>query len=183
MATATSYDKWDDPGMAFTEEEIKGYSPQVFASGRIDELVHLYQMVNLVQSGAVRINKPVFWNKAGRKLLDKASWYAQALEVPGIDREAVEVLPEPDSVEGKELMVAARELARMEPDEWLESYWQECSSMMFRVVTLGRRCSTNPALSGWGKRDRSYSNKLANAVNNELLLVGKLKEILETNTK
>jgi hypothetical protein len=178
MATAVAYDQWDDPGLAFSEEEIAGYLPTALATQRIEMLCYQHRVIlRAVQVGAP---KPVFWAKAAAKLLDVASWYAQAVGVTGIDREACGQLPDPKSAAGKELTVVAQ---RLEPDSFITALAVDAELQMRYVVTIGRKCAGATPISKWGKKERSLSNKLANAVKKEIDLAHKLSELLASNTK
>ena len=182
MATASVYDEYNDEDVAFTNDELEAYSPKIWASGRIDELVHLHQVIE--RALMVGISKPDFWDKVNRKLLDFATWYAMAVTVPSIDRSSVTVAGmDWNSAEGKALTVEAQALSAGDPQEWLEAFSSDAGRNMQYVVTIGRRCALKKSVTKWGKAERSLSNKLANAVLKEVTLVDKLQELLAARAK
>lgn len=173
MATAEAYDQWDDPGLTFTDEQCHEYKPQTTAAVRMNELLELIPLALLrSQLG----EKPQWWVKVAHKMVDCVTWYAVVAELPGIDR--AEVLEEPQRT--TELTVAARKLG--EPDEFLATWRQGVRAEMVIHVTLGRRCSGSRKISGWTKRERSVSNKVANALTKELGVCDHLEQMLNART-
>lgn len=173
MATAEAYDDFDDPGLAFTDEQVKEYRPQIVASVRVNWLLeHIPLVLRRSQLG----EKAQWWTKVGHKMVDVVTWYCVVAELPGIDRE--ELMKEPEAE--KALTLAARKLG--EPDEFLAEWASLIRTEMVQHVTLGRRCSSARAISSWGKRERSISNKVANALKKELDATGRLGSVLASRT-
>lgn len=173
MATAGAYDEWEDVGMAFTEEDIASYDPQKWADQHALDLVQRIK-VFLRHAELPKVEKPDWWSKAADRYIDVITWLCVATEIPGIDREAIRTLPDAKSAEGKVLTKEALDLV---PEEWL-GYCSEANEADLRyVVTIGRRCG-----KGWGKRNRSLNNKLANALVRERAALLKLEDLLNSRT-
>jgi hypothetical protein len=177
VATASVYDEWDDPGLAYTEEQVSAYTPQAVASVRVNWLLeHVPIVLRRAQLG----EKPEWWHKVGEKMVDVVTWYCVVAEIPGIDREMIFDLGLSDD-EMKKLAVAARKLG--EPEEFLAVWRSLVRSEMIQHVTLGRRCAGSRKISQWGKRERSISNKVANALFKEAEVINRLETMLVSRTK
>lgn len=177
MATAEVYDEWDDPGLAFTEEQVAAYTPQAVASVRVNWLLeHIPIVLRRSQLG----EKTEWWRKTADKMVDVATWYCVVAEIPGLDREMIFDLGL-DDAEMKRLAVAARKLG--EPEEFLATWRSLVRSEMVQHVTLGRRCAGSKKISSWGKREKSISNKVANALFKEATVIGRLETMLVSRTK
>lgn len=176
MATAATYDEWDDPGLSFTEEQVAGYAPAAVAAVRVNWLLdHIPLALRRSQLG----EKTEWWRKVADKMVDAVTWYCIVAELPGIDREAIYELPVDDGL--KKLTVAARKLG--EPSEVIAEWRALVRSEMVQHVTLGRRCAGSKKISNWGKREKSTSNKVANAIFKEMTTIGRLDSMLVSRTK
>jgi hypothetical protein len=162
MATAEAYNDYDDPGMAFGEDEVKAYKPELWAEGRVKELVERCKVVAALL--ALGEDKPVFWKSMAGWLHNVVSWYCRVAELDGVDFDALSTA----AVKDKACIAAARKVMSLGADAWVHEWQSEADRHIRYVVTLGRRCATSKTLSGWTKRDRSISNKLANAIMGEL---------------
>lgn len=177
MATAEAYDQWDDPGLAFSEEQISGYEPTAVAAVRVNELLEL---IPVVARRAQLGEKAKWWESVGAKMLDVCSWYCVVAELPGIDREgALEVTADGSAL--RKLTVAARDLGT--PEDFLAEWQGKADAEMRQHVSLGRRCASSRKLSGWSKRERSISNRVANALFKEQAAIARLSTSLRSRTK
>lgn len=170
MASASAYDHWDDPGLAFTEEDLASHDPQKVAEVRVAALLHRFQVAKR-RAELPDLEKPQWWAEVSKRLLDVVTWYCVALEIPGINREAAQELPPASSQEGKAL---TKEALNATPSDWLAEWAEEAESSARYAVTLGRRCIGK----GWPKRNRSLSNKMANCFTKELNLIQKFESML-----
>jgi len=171
MATASSYDEWEDVGMAFSEETVAEWSPKEWAEGRVTYLV---QQARIMQrrSTIQGLGKQVWCEDAAKRLLDVAAWYCRAMEIPGINREEALELPSPKTADGRKLTSAAQ---AAEPENWLGALAAGGEAAMGFVVTLGRRASSRP---DWKRADGKLSNKLANCVMKEINVAAHLESQL-----
>lgn len=176
MATAITYDEWDDPGLAFTEDQVAGYAPSAVAAVRVNWLAeHIPLALRRSQLG----EKSEWWRKVADKMVDSITWYCVVAELPGIDREKIFQLP--DGEELKKLTVQARKWG--EPSDVLSEWRMLVRSEMVQHVTLGRRCAGSKKISGWGKREKSISNKVANALFKEAMVTSRLETMLVSRTQ
>lgn len=176
MATSATYDEWDDPGLSFTEEQVAGYTPQAVAAVRVNWLMdHVPLALRRSQLG----EKSEWWRKAADKMVDAITWYCVVAELPGIDREAIYELPDGDEL--KKLTVESRKWG--ESDDILAEWRSMVRSEMVQHVTLSRRCAGSRKISGWSKRERSISNKVANALFKEATTISRLEAMLNSRTK
>src|SRR5690606_32686917 len=129
MATAVTYDEWDDPGLSFTEEQVAGYTPSAVAAVRVNWLLeHIPMALRRSQLG----EKSEWWRKVADKMVDAITWYCVVAELPGIDREGVYELPDGDEL--KKLTVQARKWR--EPEDVLAEWRSLVRSEMVQHVTL-----------------------------------------------
>lgn len=177
MATATAYNDFEDPGLAFGEEELKSWNIKEFSEERVAMLINARRI--LIRSLEIpQISMPALRRHAAKNLRDISSWYCVAIEIPGIKQD-VEALLDPHSPEGKALTKAARDL---DLADWLGDWHAPAETAMRKVVTLGRRCASVPQVSGWKKADGKLSNKLANCLMKELNAIDKLSLKLEARS-
>lgn len=179
MATAEAYDQWDDPGMAFTDEQCAEYDPKAVAAVRVNELLgYIPLALRRSQLG----EKAKWWESVAAKMTDCVTWYCVVAELPGIDRAALHAQAElVDKKAMTQLTVVARQLG--EPEEFLERWQAAVRTEMVQHVTLGRRCAGSRKISGWTKAQRSLSNKIANAVIRELHVIQRSADALTARTK
>lgn len=164
MATAASYDTWEDPGVAFGEDEIRGYVVSAVAEGRVRWLLHTAVVIEKLLA-LPDAPKRQWWTKAQGKMVDCTTWYCIVAGLEGIDRSSVRTLPDPSSAEGKSL---ASEALKMESGEFMAQWIAEARAALISHVTIGRRCASARKMSGWTKKETSMSNKVANALVKEL---------------
>lgn len=168
MATATSYDEWEDVGLAFTAEEVASYDPQKWAEDRVTYLVEKARVIQR-RSTIPGLGKQVWCEEAAKRLLDVAAWYCRALEIPGIVREEALDLPSAKTADGRKLTSLAQ---AAEPENWLGALAAEGEVAMRYVVTVGRRASSRP---DWKRAQGKQSNKLANCVMKEINVAAHLE--------
>lgn len=179
MATAGSYDEWDDPGMAFTPEELTTWDMEAFALERV-EAIRMRLGLPLRRRMELHLELPAFCGSYKKQVDGIVSWYYVALALPRSaepDEATVAALLDPKSEEGKRLTKAAQTLSF---DVSLNSWEADAEGALRRVVTIGRRCAGATSVSGWKKADKSRSNKLANCVHRELTAIEKLRKSLES---
>lgn len=170
MAQAEAYDGWDDPGLAYSEEQIAGHRPSAYAERRVAELVADARTI-LALLALPDTPKADWWKAVEVKLVDCATWYCRVAEIPGIDRAELAALPPRASAAGKELTLAAQ---RLDAQSFMDAWATGAQVGMTGFVTLGRRCAGATQISGWKKREKSLSNKIANAINREISASEKL---------
>ena len=173
MANAVVYDQWDDPGMAFSEAQVQEFQPSATAAGRVTWLV-THALVTQRRSD-LNTEKPQWWAKVARSMVDCAGWYCVAGQLPGLDRTEVMRAPVREA-ELKKLSALALRVG--EPEEFLEGWRNDLVGVMRSHVTLGRRCLGARQVSGWTVKEKKLSNKVANAVHRELMLVQHLADQL-----
>ena len=173
MATAVAYDAWEDPGLAFSEEEVAAFNPQELGAARRDHLLSLWA-VAVRRADLVGAEKPQWWKDAAKKLLDTASWYCVAMEVPAFDRELLkDELPAPSTAEGKRL---AKQALDASPDDFLGAWLDNAEACMRHAVTLGRRHAGKHK----NKNSKRLANKLANCLTREMAANTRLRTLLDS---
>jgi hypothetical protein len=164
VAKATLYDPYEDVGLAFTEDEVAGWSVTEFANDRVDTL--LREALGWRKRASIPdMDKAGFSEGVASRLVNTATWYCKAIGLDGVDRSGL-VLPSAQSKEGKALAKWAQDV---DPAEWVAQFLGEAQRNMTHVVTIGRR------QTGWQKAQHRLSNKLANCVMKEVHL-GELLE-------
>jgi hypothetical protein len=132
----------------------------------------------------VQLGEPMkaFWIDARKLMIGCATWYCRAMEIPGIDFDALLTLPDPTSQEGKAFTREAQMFTSVEDGALgrVTQYHVDRQKDMMYVVTIGRLCTERKSISGWGKNERSLSNKLANSVNKEVTAGEKLLKQLSS---
>lgn len=172
MATAEAYDQWDDPGLAFSEEQIKACNPKASAAERVNALI---EIVPVVLRRSELGTKAKWWEKVADKMVDVITWYCVVAELPGIDREGIRI-----HANDKAITLRAHKLGTEE--EFMRIWHSTVSGVLVTHVTLGRRCASARALSGWTKKERSLSNRVANAIFKELTVIHRMDEALASRT-
>lgn len=174
MATAYAYDSWEDPGLAFTDEEVANYDPWKLADARRDYLLSMWAVVH--RRSELKIEAAEWWRKAAAKILDVTSWYCVSCEIPAFDRAALaEGLPPASSSQGKALTKQALDQT---PEGFLGEWQASSEACMRYAVTLGRRAVG----SRRGRNLKRISNKLANSINKEMSTANYLQKLLEART-
>lgn len=176
MATASAYDQWDDPGLAFTEEDLAGWDVKVMAEERVADLLARTRLA-LRRAELPDLPMPDLWKEASKSILNAATWWCQAVTIPGVVREEATTLPPADSPEGKAL---TKEALNAEAAEWLAEWLADVEASLHHLVTIGRRCVTKGVWKG--KEKKSLSNKAANALMKEYSLITKLEAMLESKS-
>lgn len=161
MATAKNLDEFEDYGLAFSEDEVKEYSVEKVAEERLSWLIENYNVIycywRISEYGNVGSR---MWSKeAFKKLKPHLAYLCIAGSLPVLDYNDLG-------------LYESEFIARAQKIEFVEDYVRELKvdtkSWLVRNVTLGRRASGR-----WNKSDRSVSNKVCNAVLNQLTLIDK----------
>jgi hypothetical protein len=157
MATARALDCYEDPGMAFTEQEVMNYSTVREAEDRLVWLIELqnvmaaYEKISAVGHAGARV-----WSqRAAKDLKRHAGYLCVAAGIPAPDDSDFDT-------EDKEFNLRAQQVE--DPREWVEALIAETEGVLRRLVTLGRRAKV---MQSWNKTERSVSNKFLNAVQND----------------
>lgn len=142
--------------MAFTDEQVEGYSIQANAQERVDVVqreLHLLQR-RLEIPG---ITKPEWTGNAVRLVLPSLTWIVQVVGLEGRSKEEWLALPSPGSAAGKAL---TKEAQQLDPEEWSAAGVSDAHNAIVFHVTLARRSSAIRK----SKALKSMSNKYANAL-------------------
>lgn len=158
MARSPKYDRWEDAGLALTDDELAAFDLEAWCLNHAEEMQD-HVRVLLRRSQIPNVSKPEWTKKAAKVLQDKMTWFVVAAGLPAVDLEALQALPEPRTQDGKALTVQAQAL---EPVDWLPMVRNEVESEVRRLVTMMRRLPTPP------KAERSIGNKVVNALEREL---------------
>jgi hypothetical protein len=163
MATAKFLEYYEDPGMAFTDEEVEGFSIDRVAEARLLWLIEiqniLYCYWRLCDMG--NLGARVWAEKAHKDLETLAGYHCVAA---GLDA--------PDSSDfyrfDKDFIVAAQMIEYVE--DWVREIMAQTVGLLRREVTLADRAMK---VNKWKKGDRSRANKYFNAVVNQRKLMDK----------
>jgi hypothetical protein len=158
MASAAAYDEWEDPGKAFSDQEVEGYSVLKEAEARMQ---YLHRQLLLVEKARTFKDhaKPAWMTKQSKRLLQVMGWLCKAVELEGFNDEEMKELPLATSAAGKAL---AKEAQQIDWEGWINHAIQSTEAALIYHVSLSRRCAGR-----WAKRERSLSNKYANALNGQ----------------
>lgn len=178
MATATSYDQWEDPGLAFGEDEIAGHVVSAIAEARVQWLLHMAVVIEKLLA-MPDAPKRQWWMKVQAKMVDTVTWYCRSAELQGIDRGAVKELPLPSSPAAKALATEALAVCGDE-QAFIEGWTAMLKGVMVHHVTIGRRCVSAKQISKWTKKESSLSNKIANAIVKEMDVAMQAAHLLST---
>lgn len=178
MATASAYDQWEDPGLAFGEDEIAGHVVSAVAEARVNWLLHMAVVIEKLLA-MPDAPKRQWWMKVQAKMVDTVTWYCRTAELQGIDRGAVKELPLPSSPAGKSLAKDALDLMKNE-EEFVAVWNAQLKGIMVQHVTIGRRCASAKQISKWSKKESSLSNKIANAITKEMDVAMQAAHLLST---
>lgn len=177
MATASLYDQWQDSGLAFSEEEVRVFNPKQWAEAHVLELASAARTFCRLAELPDH-EKPALVKDICRGLLNRASALCKFMELDGFDEDEARSLPPPSTTAGKKLTKLALEV---DVEQWVHAFANQAEVAMTHVVSLGRVCALSRTVSGWSKKERSLSNKLANQMNNELQLAEKFRQALDSN--
>jgi len=178
MATAVAYDQWEDAGLAFSEDQLKNFSPTLVAAARVNWMV---EQIPIVLRRADLAGLPKWWQEVARKMEDVMGWYCVVAVLPAVDRVDLHSLVNAGTpAERKKQTLAAHSLGT--EMEFLNAWHTEVRGTMIELVTLGRRCSSSTAVSGWKKADKKMANKVANAVDREAHAIDVLRQQLVSRT-
>lgn len=173
MATAIAYNQWEDPGLSFTEEEVEAFNPQELGKLRLDYVLSLWAVAHR-RADLPGTDKPVWWRSAEKMVFSVGRWYCMALELPGLDKEALTLaLPSSQTAEGKKL---AKAVVNAEPEEWLGEWIANAEACMRYAVTLGRRHASQHK----NKNSKRLANKLANCITREMDACTRLTVLFES---
>lgn len=168
MATAKVLDVWVDHGMAFSEEEVMGFSITRAAENRLLRLIEIQNIVYnywlLCEFG--NIGARAWSSKAYGRVQTLAGYLCVAANLDSAD-------PSDFSRDDKEFVVAAQEIEFIE--EWVAGLIDEIEGLLRREVTLARAARVQQNL---GKPEVRLGNKYFNAVLNQRAMFEDWKERL-----
>jgi hypothetical protein len=179
MGIAAAYDTWFDPGLAFGEDELRGFVTGSVAESRVKrltEFIHVIERHGQIPGTA----KKAWWAKVQAKCIDTITWYCVVGELPGIDRELIRSIPEPDTDEGKRLTIEAQ---RLNEEEFLSEWKVDLVSCMRYFVSITRNCAAAKASVGWTRADGKKANRVANALKREMDVVEMVSGLLNSLTR
>lgn len=179
MGIAAAYNLWFDPGMAFDEDELRGFVLASVAEARVKrlmEIIHVIERHNAIPGTA----KTGWWAKVQAKCIDTITWYCVVGEIPGIDRETIRSIPDATTAEGKHLTVEAQ---RLEPEEFVDEWKIDLSVCMVHFVSITRNCEAARSSVGWTKADRKKANRIANAIKREMDVAETVSGLLNSLTR
>lgn len=155
MATARDLNEWEDPGLAFTEQDVQDYDIRVEAKLRLAELQDLYLVLKASQGLPYGLQS---WaNNASSNVRSWMTWICRQCLIPLPEIKTWSFGPGEQEERKPYTARAVRDGA------WVIS----CSELdrstqhLVRAVTLGRRAGS---LMGWNKGQKSESNKYCNAL-------------------
>lgn len=154
MARAKAYDAWEDPGMVFSEDDVKNYSPLDTAERRMDELIELHNVLNAL---SLLGYGPSEWAGSYSKRVK--------LAVTGLCVSVKMAQPDPSDFDERglpEYMAVAQKMRNWY--KWADGLANDCDLYMAKIVTLGRRAA---GAQGWKKQEHSVANKFANRINEQ----------------
>lgn len=182
MATAVAYDDWEDPGMAFSEEELLAFDPCAWMATHLrtlaDEMVMWQRRTELPD-----MPKPWMAREILVRMVRTMSWSASTAcgkpleEVVGWQNHTDIVLPDPTSKEGKALSQRA---LNCDAEAWLGERRAHVEGDLRIVVTTMRR---RFGIKKPAKAVRSAGNKFVNCLVRELNLLDTLKKELDKQPK
>lgn len=176
MATAIAYDQWDDPGLAFTEEDLASWDLKAFGNERVEYLLRWHRLF-LRRAEIPDMPKPEWWKEFVKPLLNAATWYCHALGLEGVMTDAASTLPPAASEEGKAL---TKDALNADPSDVAHEIMGDVEVALHHAVTIGRRCVGKGA---WKKEQKSLSNKLANCLMKERSLAEKMEAALASRSE
>jgi hypothetical protein len=179
MATAAQYDQYEDPGLAFSTEEVEAFDPKAWMTAHVERLAA--EVVAWRRRGELPgMDHPWTVGEVVKALNDKLSWdCTTALELPintvlGVASIHEVPIPDPKTDVGKQLTKRALEI---EPRDWLAERLNMLHSDLRYVVTILRRqmALRNASRSNdehgktrVKKTERSYYNKFIHCLVREL---------------
>jgi hypothetical protein len=168
MATAASFDAWDDPGMAFSDVQVKEIDIQEAAEARLMRLIDIYNVIHCIRklSEAGNIGSSVWAEGALKSLKAQLGYLCVAAQIDHFDAGDI-------GLEDKEYIAEAQKIEYLE--EWVRELRTETDVWLRFHVTLGRRAISTKA---WKRADRSRANKVCNAVFNQMVLMDKWLDVL-----
>lgn len=174
MARAAAYDQYEDPGMAFSSQELADYLPGSWAEERVYKLLEIVSLAK--RRSEIPGTNPEWWKEVAKSIPPLMRWYCIAIEIDSLAAAEYE-LPDPRSKAGKVLTHTAQSLTER---GFLANWQTDAEASMRYVVTIGRRAQG--ASKAWGKSEGRLSNKLANCVQRELSLCAKLEQGLDSRS-
>lgn len=160
MARAKAYDPYEDPGLALSEDEVATFDMAGFVQRRVDQLCARGRWIN--KRAVMNLSKPELMKRIVRLVQSKIGWYVRVAELKGLDYEETLAPPTPQSKAGKEL---AASVHRLPLRDWLVQWRDSADSELRLYVTTSRRAG---AVQGWAKAKWKQSNRIANAIQQEV---------------
>lgn len=156
MGVAQKYDQYEDPGLAFSEEDCTTFDVQAWAVGRVETLTWMAHVWN-ASLNLPKPQKPKVVRRAIGYVVGCVGLYTVKAEIPGRSQEEVTGEP-PFSSEVKSWAIdLLNSGVERSVEEWVGSVNRE----MTHFVTLCRRAK---GAQSWTKKERSMANRLANAL-------------------
>lgn len=148
MARAKAYDKWDDPGMAFSGEQIANYNIQEAGIRRMDVLIEAQNIMYAIAQ--IPGGQTVVPKKISDHLKKRATDLARVLWIEQ---------PDPTDFDSMdpEFVLAAQNVEDLW--EWAINFVVDTEAWITMCVTLGRRAAIG---NSWSKQDHSFSNVMIN---------------------
>lgn len=169
MASASTFDEYEDVGLAFTESTLQEWDPKAWAESRVVYLMRRATVAQMMADSYMVVGPQATMAKAHSLVVDIATWTCRAMELTGVNRDP--------QWSGKQTKSMKADALRLSPVEWTEEFRADAEVAMRSVVTLGRRAA---GVCRWTKAQRSASNKLANCVGKELWAAGKVEVMLNS---
>ena len=191
---AAKYLERVDSGLAFSTDEVSGWSPSSFAEERVRGLCDQHLVLTWQRVRVLKVEKVTWWEKARSALrpsIYNLSWRVLELGMPaaelwgGLEKEYVSgkelsgamfgeveyVLPKPGTKEGKRLALAA---VSLQPEKWIHDCVAELEYLHRYVPTIAQA-----ALHSEPEVQASLCNKLIHCLDIEFARVRKLQEQLD----
>jgi hypothetical protein len=158
VATARLYDDWEDPGMVFSDVEVKNYNTMREAEDRLLWLIDLQNTLHnywrICENGNAGAR---VWSQRARDYLPAMCGYmCVATDLPACD-------PADFNLEDKEYALRAQQIGDIE--EFVNGLRVDSEAFIRRHVTLGRKAVV---AQRWPKGAVKRSNKFLHAVKNQM---------------
>lgn len=152
MAWSSAYDEWQDPGLAFDEDQLGAFDREAWALNHRDDGVEALAVLRRYTQ-LPNMPKPTWASKTERLWAGRLQFFCIKAEVPAWDDEAL--VPSPRTAAGKALSGAALAL---DVRGWTEAQLSGLEAALRQYVSIVRSMP-RPA-----KAIRSLDNRLVNAI-------------------
>lgn len=157
MGIAQKYDPYEDPGLAFSEDDCTAFDVQAWAVGRVGTLSTMCHVWNACLH-LPKPQKPKVVKRAIGYAVGVVGLYTVKAEIPGLSKDEVTGTPPYDNkIKSWAIELAEETGIERSLEEWVGSANRE----MTYFVTLCRRARV---AQSWPKKDRSMANRLANVL-------------------